>query len=356
VAAALIFTGLPACDSEPADDDDEVLQTTLLEVDLSDGEAWLSLREARVLEPNEVDDTNWDLHIDGWNLFLNGGASGNGSGAGIPFRDLDPDLQFDQVNREQDILYFLFQDDYGSVLSNWWAYGLRGGHTVYSRFHRYWLHDQGRWWKLQVLSYYQLVSGAPEAAQISFRWQESNPSGPGELRELVVDASAGGVSAAPDDPLNEFRYVDLERGEVTRLSDDAAATSMDWHIGFRRFYIRLNGGTSGPRGIASYDHDAAGEETPEALLAMSPENSLEGFEQLNWADRPDESLLSQDQVTPVLTGWYSGNPGAGASALPTPFLAATATDSHRAKLRVIDLEDGNQQSPLSLSLEYALLP
>ena len=78
----------------------------------------------------QVNADNWDLHVDGWNLVLNGGASGQGSGAGIPFRDLDPDLQFEQVNREQDILYFLFQDDYGSVLSNWWAYGLRGGHNV----------------------------------------------------------------------------------------------------------------------------------------------------------------------------------------------------------------------------------
>jgi hypothetical protein len=113
------------------DDDDDTLDTTALDIDMSGGEAWVSMREGRVLEDSEVTDSNWDLHVDGWNLFLNGGASGAGSGAGIPFRDLDPDLTFEQVNREQDILYFLFQDDYGSVLSKWWAYGLRGGHTVY---------------------------------------------------------------------------------------------------------------------------------------------------------------------------------------------------------------------------------
>ena len=340
----------------PDDDDDDALETTVLDIDMSGGEAWLSLREGQVLDAAEVTDNNWDLHVDGWNLFLNGGASGSGSGAGSPFRDLDPDLSFEQVNREQDILYFLFQDDYGSVLSNWWAYGLRGGHTVYSRFHRYWLHDSGRWWKLQLLSYYQLVDGAPQAAHMGFRWQEVLESGNGEVREMHVDATAGGISAAPDDPLNQFRYVDLDSGEITRHSDESAATSSEWHIGFRRFYIRLNGGTSGPRGVASYDQDAENEESNEALLEMTPESALAGFEALGWSDRPDESTLVQDEIAPILIGWYAGNPGAGASALPIPFLASTANDSDRAKLRITALVDGSQESPQSITLEYALLP
>jgi len=340
----------------PGDDDDDILETTTLDVDLAAGEAWLSLREGRVLEPGEVNQNNWDLHVDGWNLFLNGGASGSGSGAGIPFRDLDPDLQFEQVNREQDILYFLFQDDYGSVLSTWWAYGLRGGHNVYSRFHRYWLHDAGRWWKLQLLSYYQLVDGAPQAAHMGFRWQEVSEAGNSEVRELVVDATAGGISAAPDDPLNQFKYVDLESGVVTEHGDDSAAGAVDWHIGFRRFYIRLNGGTSGTRGIASFDVDADIEETDEALLDMSADNTLADFEALSWADRPDLSLLVQDRITPVLLGWYRGNPGAGATIDPIPFLLSTANDSDRAKMRVTALVDGSQDSPQSISLEYALLP
>ena len=338
------------------DDDDDTLETTSLDIDMSDGEAWVSMREGRVLVASEVTDDNWDLHVDGWNLFLNGGASGPGNGAGIPFRDLDPDLTFEQVNREQDILYFLFQDDYGSVLSTWWAYGLRGGHTVYSRFHRYWLHDAGRWWKLQLLSYYELVDAAPQAAHMGFRWQEVLESGNGEVRELTVDATAGGISAAPDDPLNQFRYVNLESGEITRLSDESAATSSEWHIGFRRFYIRLNGGTSGPRGVASYDQDADVEESDEGLLEMTPESALASFEALSWSDRPGESVLVEDEIAPILIGWYSGNPGAGASALPIPFLASTANDSDRAKLRVTSLVDGDQDSPQSIALEYALLP
>ena len=357
----LILSGMlllaAGCGQNPPDDDDDsVLETTTINVDLSAGEAYLSLREGRILAPSEVTDNNWDLHVDGWNLFLNGGASGPGNGAGIPFRDLDPDLTFEQVNREQDILYFLFQDDYGSVLSNWWAYGLRGGHTVYSRFHRYWLHEAGRWWKLQVLSYYQLVDGAPEAAHMGLRWQEVLEGSNGELRELNVDATAGGISAAPDDPLNQFKYVDLDSGEVTSHGDTSAATASDWHIGFRRFYIRLNGGTSGPRGVASYDQDAELEETDAGLLEMSPESTLPAFEALSWTDRPAESALVEDEIAPVLIGWYAGNPSAGASALPIPFLASTADDSARAKLRITALVDGNQSSPASLSLEYALLP
>jgi len=352
----LAATLASACGPTPPGDDDDILATTSLDIDLAAGEAWVSLREGRVLDPAEVDPANWDLHVDGWNLFLNGGASGAGSGAGIPFRDLDPDLQFEEVNREQDILYFLFQDDYGSVLSNWWAYGLRGGHNVYSRFHRYWIHDSGLWWKLQLLSYYQLVDGAPEAAHMGFRWQEVAEAGNGDVRELIVDATAGGISAAPSDPLNHFKYVDLDLGEVLDHDDDSAAAALDWHIGFRRFYVRLNGGTSGGRGIGSFDVDADIVESDAALLEMTAQSTLAQFEALGWADRPSETLLVEDEITPVLVGWYRGNPGAGASVDPIPYLLSVADDSDRAKMRVTSLEDGSQSSPQSITLEYAILP
>ena len=122
------------------------------------------------------------------------------------------------------------------------------------------------------------------------------------------------------------------------------------------FSEHRHGGTSGPRGVASYDQDADNEESNEALLEMTPENALESFEELAWSDRPDESALVQDEIAPVLIGWYAGNPGAGASALPIPFLASTANDSDRAKLRITALVDGSQESPQSITLEYALLP
>ena len=71
---------------------------------------------------------------------------------------------------------------------------------------------------------------------------------------------------------------------------------------------------------------------------------------------PDTSLLVEDRITPILLGWYRGNPGAGATIDPIPFLLSTANDSDRAKMRVTALVDGNQESPQSITLEYALLP
>ena len=191
---------------------------------------------------------------------------------------------------------------------------------------------------------------------MGFRWQQVSEQGNGEVRELVVDATAGGIAAAPSDPLNHFTYVHLGTGEILDHDDNSAAEALDWHIGFRRFYVRLNGGTSGDLGVGSFDQDAETEESDAALLDMSPENTLGDFEALGWADRPNPELLVQDEITPVLVGWYRGNPGSGATVDPIPFLLSTADDSERAKLRVTALVDGSQDSALSISLEYALLP
>ncbi len=61
--------------------------------------------------------------------------------------------------------------------------------------------------------------------------------------DTVVDATGGGVS-----PTQSFVYgVFTSNGLVQLgLDDQSALDSTDWDIAFRRFVIRINGGTSGP--------------------------------------------------------------------------------------------------------------
>ena len=346
---------LSACPTTTATEP-EPLGTEVLEVAVDGGEAWVDLREGSVRFEAPSEGERWDLHVSGWNLYLNGGASGPGNASGIPFRDLDPDLQFEEVNREQDLLYFLFQDDYGSQLCTWWAYGLRSDHNLYSRFHRYWLSDEGRFWVVQIVGYYQLVDGAPEAGWVSFRWREVISAGGPSTQTLTVDATAGGFGVAADHPENHFQYVNLETGEVLAHDDEQAADALDWHIGFRRFYVRLNGGTSGSRGIAAFDEDALVPETNEQLLGLDPDSTLANFEGLVWEDQPESEQFAVDQVTPILLGWIEGTPGVNATANPIPFLVSTADDAQRAKIRVVSLVDGTIDGPQAITLEYALLP
>ncbi|RFA27248.1 hypothetical protein CAI21_15215 [Alkalilimnicola ehrlichii] len=71
---------------------------------------------------------------------------------------------------------------------------------------------------------------------------ETDP--PIELPETVtstrVDASSYG----------QWVYFNLDEAKPVALSEAEAAASTDWHIAFRRFDIKLNGGTSGPGQVA----------------------------------------------------------------------------------------------------------
>lgn len=46
-----------------------------------------------------------------------------------------------------------------------------------------------------------------------------------------------------------YVYVNLITGEVLAITDEQAATSSDWHIGFSRTTVVLNGGSSGPGAV-----------------------------------------------------------------------------------------------------------
>jgi hypothetical protein len=70
----------------------------------------------------------------------------------------------------------------------------------------------------------------------------------------VVDATAGGIT-----PTKSFVYAKFtDVGLVSlNLDDQAALDSTDWDIAFRRFVIRLNGGTSGPSCVDAFVYPAS---------------------------------------------------------------------------------------------------
>ncbi len=64
----------------------------------------------------------------------------------------------------------------------------------------------------------------------------------------TIDATAGGTSAAADNP---YVYLDLMTGTKLDLTDTAALSSTAWHVAFKRAGIKLNGGDSGPGQVAA---------------------------------------------------------------------------------------------------------
>jgi len=61
----------------------------------------------------------------------------------------------------------------------------------------------------------------------------------------TIDATAGGLDAAPANPWVYVRFTE-DGAERVDIDDETALESMEWHLAARRFILRLNGGSSGP--------------------------------------------------------------------------------------------------------------
>ena len=83
-----------------------------------------------------------------------------------------------------------------------------------------------------------------------------NPPPDDSISKIELDATAGGISAKPDDPANKYTYFNLDTGKVVVLTDADADSSTDWHIAFKRTKGKLNGGASGPGEAKGADADS----------------------------------------------------------------------------------------------------
>lgn len=65
----------------------------------------------------------------------------------------------------------------------------------------------------------------------------------GTAKVLYIDASAGGAQAAATNPRV---YVNLSTGAAVAISDEAAATSLEWDLALKRNVVFVNSGDTGP--------------------------------------------------------------------------------------------------------------
>jgi hypothetical protein len=80
----------------------------------------------------------------------------------------------------------------------------------------------------------------------------------------VVDATAGGMNQAANNPWVYIRFDETGASRVD-ISDEDALESADWHMALRRYHVRLNGGDGGPSCVgtakmAAYDYADLSEE------------------------------------------------------------------------------------------------
>lgn len=215
----------------------------------------------------------WDLAFQGRDIFTNGGISGPGNGSA--FGPLSaPTFLSDTAPQ----VPLMLQDRAGGAFVDWYDYG-GATHQLFSRYHVYGLKDGERYYKLQVLGYYAEKPSGPVPALYHVRYAEVTEAGVGETHELRgIDASAGG--SKPDaDALSACLNLDTE--EVTPRTLAEAMAADDWHVCFRREVVSVNGGISGPRGMAAVDLQGAltAEETEAQIQARTADSERAVFEE-----------------------------------------------------------------------------
>ncbi len=272
---------------------------------------------------------------------------------------LDLEMPFEDLVRKNQLLYFFFYDSYACAMSDWWWYALDGTHTLFSNYHVYVARRGDRDFAFQMLDYYRVIDNSAEAGYPEFRWAEiPTDGGPIEIFVEDLEATAGGLGAAQDDPANRWTYFSFDEG-VLDLTDEESLTDDRWDLGFKRFNIKSNSGPSGLAGVVTLDFDIDRGEDAEDVLGFSPAGELPRFEQRIDAWDPDAAMgFEEDDIRPVLRRWYTGAPGADVA--PTLdddrwFLVSDRTGLELAKIRVIDLQGDDPAGPDSITLEWAVL-
>ena len=244
-----------------------------------EGRTFVKLSPPSVVVPqgDPATSSDWDLAFDGFDVFTNGGASGAGQGAA--FGPLDA-ATFASGDTSE--VPFLTPDKAGGAFLDWYAYQSET-HALYSRYHVYGVREGARSWKVQILTYYGQRDGAAIPALYAIRYADIASGRVDATQEVTeLDGSAGGVAAPPT---AASECIDLGTRARTMLTPEAARTSSEWHLCFRRASIFVNGEAGGRRGVGAVDLAASrtGSETLATIQAKTSESERPAFDEVTAA-------------------------------------------------------------------------
>jgi hypothetical protein len=132
---------------------------------------------------------------------------------------------------------------------------------------------------------------------------EDEVTGPGdelEEGELTLDASSN----------SSFTYMSFEDGgSALTVADPSAST--DWHLAFRRFSAKLNGGVAGPGDVAGANLMNNASATDTEVAAFTEADADAAFDAVTEADIAGVSFEEDGIAEDTGGSWFSFSPGAG---------------------------------------------
>lgn len=292
----------------------------------------------------------WDLALQGRSVFTNGGISGPGNASA--FGPLSAPTYLSDTAPEVPLL---LKDRAGGAFIDWYDYG-GATHQLFSRYHVFGLRDGERFFKLQVLGYYGERLGAPVSAIYRIRYAEVTASGVGETHELGdIDATAGGSQDSDDEP---SACVNLDTERTSMLTPADAAASDAWHVCFRREAISVNGGLSGPRGMAAVDLQAeeTADETEDDVQSRTADSELSKLDDVDYATLSDASLVYAEDGVVTAFGQRWLEPGSNPLAVSASvWLVLGADGASKYLVRFSELSGDPAEDAAMLSLEAKLV-
>lgn len=284
----------------------------------------------------------WDIAFEGYSVYTNGGLSGPGdSGALGPYA---PDVFASGIDPGSPILT---RDAIGGAFLTWYAYDYNDpAHALYSRYHVFGVKDADRLWKVQILSYYGEVEGAPVSAMYRLRYAEVTPSGAMTTQEISnIDGTAGGATGSDETP---SECLDLGTGDRVKLAPAEAALSPAWHLCFRREVISVNGELGGPRGAGAADLDAA--QTPFETVAdldkKTAESELPAFDAVTHATLADPNVAYRgDRIVSIFGDQWLDPTASPAAPLPASWVVVAADGDTRFIVTFTRFDGPTEASP-----------
>lgn len=192
----------------------------------------------------------------------------------------------------------------------------------------------------------RLASIAVPAAFAVLAGCESETTTPPEVfveGRITIDATS---------PL-DFAYVNLaDEGAAVTPADPTGST--EWHMGFRRFLVTLNGGVAGPGSVAAVSLGNNVGATADQVVAFTEQDGEAAFQAITDADITDASAFAEDGLAPDPgASWFRFEPRLG-TLVANPAAAWKVRESSGrgfAVFRVTALEMQGQR-PLGLTIEF----